>query len=257
MSRPGGRRFNNRGYNPRGGNSGRGQPMNYNNGFQFSGHSANPANQGNFRPHVNKPQLCSFFQQGGCTNPNCTNLHQYSFHNEVSRLQMINANSLVFAACLIGEAQLAISIAGKIIVYNIQTATVLAEFAIPGKTRQVLYTTDIEPGFLLFCGESHGAQMIGAISLSGAIVNFPNAHTSGTSCMMAKRGLVFVGGDDSKVSVWFYSGQAFELGMIMEMDAALQNSITCISLVQNFVIAGLASGLVVGWEYNFDNNQYI
>ena len=101
MSRPGGRRFNNRGYNPRGGNSGRGQPMNYNNGFQFSGHSANPANQGNFRPHVNKPQLCSFFQQGGCTNPNCTNLHQYSFHNEVSRLQMINANSLVFAACLI------------------------------------------------------------------------------------------------------------------------------------------------------------
>ena len=254
----GNRRFNNR-YSggPRGGNQGRGQPMNNNSGPQFNGFRGNSQNSNSVRPHINKPQLCSYFQQGNCTNTNCSNLHQYSFNNEIGRLQQILTNSPIFSSCLISEGQVSISIAGKIQIFDVKSSNMITEFSIPGRTKCILYAGDFEPGFLLFCGDSHGQQMIGAISLSGAIGSFGPAHASGASCMMVRRGLVFVGGEDAKISVWYYTGQNFELGMIMEMDPASQGQIVCLELVQNTVLAGLQNGLVVGWEYNFESNQYV
>ena len=245
------------GNSSRGGNQHRGQSLNNHAGFQFNGSQGNPQGSNSYRPRVNKPQMCSFFQQGTCTNPGCQNLHQYSFNNEIGRLQQLNANTPIFAACLITDSQVSVSIAGKIQIYDIKTSAIIAEFPINGRTKQILYTSEFEPGFLLFCGDNRGQQLIGAISLNGAIGNFNPAHAAGVSCMMVRRGLIFAGGDDAKVSVWYYTGQNFELGMLMEMEPSLQSQVNCITLVQNFVIAGLISGLVIGWEYNFENNQYV
>ena len=254
----GNRRFNNR-YSggSRGGNQGRSHPMSNNSGPQFNGFQGNTPNSNSFRPHINKPQLCLLFQQGNCTNMACPNLHQYSFRNEIGRLQQIPTNSPIFSSCLITESQISLATVGKIQIFDVKAGNMIAEFQIPGRTKCLLYAGDFDPGFLLFAGDLHGKQMIGAISLSGAIGGFGPAHMSGVSCMMVRRGLIFVGGEDAKVSVWYFTGQGFELGMIMEMDAAAQAQVVCLELVQSTVLAGLQNGLVVGWDYNFENNQYL
>lgn len=257
MSNRGGRRFNNR-YSqaPRGGHQGRGQSYpNAPNG-QFSGFTGN-ANNSSFRPHINKPQLCTYFQQGTCTNPSCQNLHQFTYNNEIGRLQQLNTNTSIFAGCLITESQVSIICPNKVQIFDVKTTNLITEFQIPGRTKAITYASEFEPGFLLFCGDSHGSQLLGAISLSGAIGNFNPAHAAGVSCMMVRRGLIFAGGEDAKVSVWYYTGQSFELGMVMEIDVAAQSQVTCIELVQNTIVAGLANGLVVGWDYNFETNQYV
>jgi WD40 repeat protein len=252
-----GRRYNNNRGNSRGFHQDRGHQSN-NPGFQFNNHQGSFQGSNTFRPHVNKPHLCSFFQQSTCTNPNCQNLHQYSYKNEIGRLQLINPNSPVFASCLVTDSQISVACTGKVLIFNIKTASPIAEFPIQGRVKFLLYTTEIPPGFLFFCGDSHNTQLIGAISLSGAVVNFnTQAHAAGVSRMVTKNGLIFVGGDDAKVSVWYYNSQSFELGMTMDVDVSMQGSITCLQIVQNTVLAGLSNGLVVGWEYNFETNQSV
>jgi WD40 repeat protein len=206
---------------------------------------------------MTKPRICLNFQQGQCVNHSCQDLHQYSYNNEITRLQQITAPSTVFTSCLIGEAQLAVALPGKICVFDIKAGRQIAEFAVQGRTKCLIYSEDFGQPFVFFCGDSNNRQLIGSISLTGSIFGFGQAHSAGVNAMTVRRGLIFAGGDDAKVSVWYCAENGFMLGQMMDMDAALAGQVLCMEIVQNVLIAGLANGLVVGWEYNFETNGYL
>lgn len=253
MSNRGGRRFTTGRFpNSRGGQGGRGQNS-FNSGAQFTGYQNGGQNFS--RPPINKPKVCMFFQQGMCNNANCPSQHQYSYNNEIGRLQQISVNMPIFASCMVSQSKIAVALSGKIAIYEVTNGEIITELQIQGKTKCLVYASDLAGGTLLFCGEAQRGQLLGAIGSGGNIFNFPAAHNGGVNCMIIKGNLIFAGGDDAKVSVWYFSGQGFALGMTMDIDAAMQSQICCMEFVGNTLIAGLFNGFVVGWDYNFESNQ--
>lgn len=253
--RGGGRRFNNRYATHRGGGVSSDRHSQHNPGFQFT-NPQNPNSRQSY-PQANKTRICFDFQQGSCPNNQCGSLHQYSFKNEIGRLQQIQTNSPVFAASLIQNSQISVALQGRISIFDIKAGNCVAEFQIQGRTKFLQYSEDFGQGFIFFAGDSNGRQLLGAISSAGVNFNFANVHAAGVNCLIIRRGLIFAGGDDGKASVWYFNGQNFEFGTQIDVDQSVKAQILCLELVGNMLFAGLANGFVVAWEYNFETNQCV
>lgn len=253
--RGGGRRFNNRFANHRGGGMSSDRHSQQNAGFNYAG-GQNMNSRQSFQQN-NNTRTCLAFQQGSCPNNPCNSLHQYSYKNEIGRLQQIQTNSPVFAASLIQNSQISVALQGRISIFDIKSGSCVTEFPVQGRTKFIQYSEDFGQGFIFYAGDSSNRQLLGAISSSGSNLAFANAHNAGVSCLIIRRGLIFVGGDDGKVSVWYFNGQNFEFGTQMEVDQSVRAQVGCLELVGNMLFAGLANGFVVAWEYNFDSNQCV
>ena len=251
--RGGGRRFNNR---HSGGGRGGSNSVNQHprqGGFSMP-NNENP-NQRSNRPAISKPKICMFFQQGSCTAQACRDLHQYSYNNEIGRLQQVALGSPAFASCLVQNSQVCVALQGRVAIFDLKTAQSLAEFQVKGRTKVVSYSEDFGQGYIFFAGDANNRQLIGAINTAGTIANFAETHSAGVNCMVIRNGLIFVGADDAKVSVWYLNQTSFEFGVFLEIESSLQAQVLSLEIVGNFVFAGLANGRIVGWEYNFENNS--
>lgn len=247
----GGRRFNNRYSNSRGGGGHSDRHSQHPSNFQFSAPQT-PNTRQSF-PRSNKPQVCLNFQQGACTNSPCTYQHQYSFKNEIGRLQQISTPTPVFASTIIQNSQISVALQGRIAIFDIKSGACVAEFQIQGRTKVLFYSEDF--GHIFFGGDTMGRQLLGGISSAGVTFNFAVVHNGGVNCLIVRKGLIFAGGDDGKVTVWYFNGQSFEFGTQLDLDPSIQSQIFCLELVKNMIFAGLGNGCVVAWEYNFETNQ--
>ena len=250
--RGGGRRFNNR-YS--GGGRGGSNSVNQHprqGGFSMPSNE-NPGQRSN-RPAISKPKICMFFQQGSCTAQGCRDLHQYSYNNEVGRLQQVTLGSPAFASCLVQNSQVCVALQGRVAIFDIKTAQGVVDFQVKGRTKVVCYSEDFGTGFIFFAGDAGNRQLIGAVSATGATAMFDERHSAGVNCMVIRNGLIFVGGDDAKVSIWCHNQTSFVFGAYLEIESSLQAQVLSLELVGNFVFAGLANGRIVGWEYNFETN---
>jgi WD40 repeat protein len=254
----GGRRFNNRSNNSgRGGNNTGGMPGRQG-GFSLPSNQ-NPSSQGSFpnrrapRAEFNKPRICMSFQQGSCVNNPCRDQHQYSYNNEIGRLQQVSIGGPVFASNLVNPSQVCVALQGRIAIFDLKSGQKVFEVQVQGRTKALEYSEDFGQGFIFFAGDTSNRQLLGGISNSGGLGHFSECHASGLNCLKVRRNLIFAGSDDGKVSVWYFA-QGFVFGCFLEADPNVQAQVLCLEVMNSVVFAGLANGRIVGWEYNFEKN---
>ena len=163
--------------------------------------------------------------------------------------------SPAFASCLVQNFQVCVALQGRVAIFDIKTAQLVIEFPVKGRTKALSYSEEFGQGYVFFAGDAGNRQLIGAISTAGATASFPESHSSGVNCLVVRRRLVFVGGDDGNVSVWYQDHTGFKFGVFLASQPAVQGQVLCLELVGNVVFAGQANGKVVAWEYNFEKNE--